>query len=280
MKISRIPADELSEMEARWDGTYHVRVVGLTKPLEFARAERTVLPTASAAKLCILCELFRQSADGVLDLDGPVTWTAESFRSGDGVLKAMRRGLALPLYNLAVLMMTVSDNIATQVILERVGGDKVARFMHSLGLKNTAVPPTWPSGEEGEAEPVSTAWDLCELAAKIYRREILTPAACEDILRIMRFNRCTDMLPRYIPVGEDMGGDAEEWIAHKQGYGTCRVEVGVVCTKPIAYAIGLFFNPRLNPPAAHKCLADYPPVLAAAEACRLIHQRVVGECHP
>jgi len=45
-----------------------------------------------------------------------------------------------------------------------------------------------------------------------------------------------------------------------------------------SYAIALFFKPRHNPEATFKSLADYPPVLAAAEACRIVHQQVVDAC--
>jgi len=178
------------------------------------------------------------------------------------------------LYNVAVLMMTVSDNIATQVILDRVGGDNVTSFMQAIGLKDTHVPPVWPAGD-GDEEPVSTAWDLCELAAMIYRRDILSPAARADIIRIMRFNRCRDMLPRYIPVGEDNTAEAEQWIAHKHGYGTCRVEVGIVRTSDVTFAVGLFFEPREQIAAPFKSLADYPPILATAEACRCVYRRAL-----
>ena len=110
---------------------------------------------------------------------------------------------------------------------------------------------------------------------KIWRREILRPADCDEIIRIMRANRATDMLPRYIPVGEDWG-EAEEWIATKPGYGHCRVEAGVVHTKQRTFALAMFFKPNRILPARFKCLADYPPVLAMAEGCRAVYELVTG----
>lgn len=261
-------------LEARWKGTFHFRAIGLSQAFDFAHGEREVLPTASTAKFCILCELFRQSRDEGLNLDQQVRWPSDSWRGGDGVLKVMRPEASLSWYNLAVLMMIVSDNIATQVVLNRVGGRKVTRFMRSLGLRDTFVPEAWPGGPTpgAEAEPMSTAWDLCRLAARVYRKEILDPDACADILSILRQNQCRDMLPRRLPVGEDHEGDAPEWIAHKQGCGPCRVEVGIVHTREIVYAMALFFKPRHPLPARCKSLAEYPPTLAAAEGCATLHQ--------
>jgi len=91
-------ARDCTEIEARWDGTFHLRVVGLSTSFAFAHRERNVLPTASAAKLCILCELFRQAKTESLALDEQVTWTEASFRGGDGVLKVMHPGQSLSLY--------------------------------------------------------------------------------------------------------------------------------------------------------------------------------------
>ncbi len=87
------------------------------------------------------------------------------------------------------------------------------------------------------------------------------------IIRIMRQNRCRDMLPRRIPTGEDLDGLAVEWIAHKNGCGVCRVEVGIVNLKGLSFALGMFFKPNHAIPARFKSLADYPPTLAMAEAC-------------
>ncbi len=277
-------AEDLSALEEKRGGSFYVQVQGINVPFVFFRGEKSVLPTASAAKLFILCELFHQAQLGKLDLDTLIECREEYARPGDGVLKAMRGNQKWSLYNLAVLMMTISDNIATQAVLDNVGGSNVTAFMQSLGLQYTFVPENWPGGKaaENDVEPASSAEDLCNLAAMIARKELISPEISLEIIRIMRFNRCTDMLPRYIPVGEDHLAVSEQWIAHKNGYGVCRVEVGIVRLYDVEFALGLFFQPRLPVNADYKCLADYPPVSAMAEACRMICEyaaaaRVGGE---
>ena len=267
----------IQDLERQFDGSFSVRVVRLDTDEEFRLRERDVLPTASTFKLCVLYELLRQARQGDIDLGAPITWKPELHRGGDGVLRAMAPGQHLSVHNMAVLMMILSDNIATATLVDLVGPHRVTESMHALGLTHTNIHAGLPGGPNAEQmkQPVSTAHDLCELIAMIYRRQVLTPADCDEIVRIMRASRCNDMLPRYIPVGEDWG-DAAEWIANKTGYGRCRVEVAIVQLRDRAYALGMFFRPREAVPARFKCLADYPPVLAMASAARLIHEHVTA----
>jgi len=261
--------------ERKYDGTFHVAVTDLRGGESFELRAHQPRPTASAFKLCVLCELFRQSREEGLDLNAPIACHRAFLRPGDGVLRVMRPGQTLTAYNLAVLMMIVSDNTATAELVNLVGADRVTRTMQSLGLKDTDIHQGLPGGAWAARmrQPVSSAYDLCRLMTLIYRHELLTPRDCKDILRIMRANRMNDMLPRYIPVGEDWG-DAQEWIANKIGYGDCRVDVGVVHARNIIYATGLFFKPRRAPRARFKCLADYPPILAMAEVSLAIFQSI------
>lgn len=104
----------------------------------------------------------------------------------------------------------------------------------------------------------------------------MSPARCEDIIRIHRAQRCNDMLPRFLPVGEDWG-DAPQWIANKTGYGRCRVEVGLVSTDQTVLALSLIFDPNRPPACNTKCLADYPPVLAMAHAAKAVWEEFAGD---
>lgn len=261
--------------ERKYNGTFYVAVNDLRGDEPFAWRAHNRQPTASAFKLCVLCELFRQSREEGLKMDDPIVCRRRFYRPGDGVIRVMRPDQTFTAYNLAVLMMTVSDNTATAVLVKRLGAPKITRTMRHWGLVNTDIHQGLPFGSRATVmcQPESSAHDLCRLMTLIHHHEILTPRDCRDILRIMRANRMNDMLPRYIPVGEDWG-DAKEWIANKIGYGDCRVEVGVVQSRKKAYAIGLFFKPKRAPAAKFKCLADYPPVLAMAQVSLAIFQNM------
>jgi len=263
----------IGQLEQEHNGRFAIHAVDLNSDEMFDLRSSEVLPTASTCKLFVLCELFRQAEEGRIDLAAPIQWDEHHRRRGDGVLRAFRLGDALSAYNHAVLMMIISDNIATNLLTELVGAENVTATMQNWGLTDTDIHGGLPGGPNAASmtQPVSTARDLCSLITRIYRHELLTPEICDDIIRILRAQRCNDMLPRRLPVGEDWG-DAETWIANKTGYGRCRVEVGVVQLKEKAYSLGMFFRPDQSPKCTTKCLADYPPVLAMASACHELYK--------
>jgi beta-lactamase class A len=278
MNASRL-RQQLVELERRHDGEYSLAVVDLQRDAAFDWRGDQVRPTASVCKLFILCELFRQAQERRIDLHQPITWDARHLRRGDGVLRAFRLGDALSAYNLAVLMMIVSDNVATARLLELVGAANVNATLRQWGLGDSDLFQGLPHGPDAAAmkQPQSTAADLCGLMVRLYRRQLLEPGLCDDIIAIMRAQRVNDMLPRYLPVGEDWG-DSRHWIASKTGYGHCRVEVGIVHGPEARFALAMFFQPRLAPRWNSKCLADYPPVLAMAQACRAVYAAVGSTC--
>ena len=274
MDLQRIFDEKFSGLERKHEGRFSVAAKGLSFEAFYERGGDRVLPTASVYKLCVLCELFRQAESGVIDLDALITWRPEFYCGGDGVLRAMSPGQRLSVRNMAALMIIVSDNIAAETLLDLCGAERVTRTMREWGLQDTRIPPSRyedGAGAESSDEPMSTARDLCSLVTRIYRKDLLTGESCGEIMRILRAQRCNDMLARFIPVGEDWG-EAEDWIANKTGYGTCRVEAGIVKKGDLVFSLAMFFKPLRRTPVVFKSLADYPPVLAMAEGCRAVYE--------
>ena len=268
---------ELERLQEEYSGFFSLDVRRLDAEGSFALREREILPTASVLKLFVLCELFRQAEAGEIDLEAPITWKPEFHRGGDGVLRTMVPGQQLSVHNMAVLMIIVSDNTATATLVDLVGAENVTRTMKSWGLTDTNIQQGLRGGPNAAEmkHPVSTAHDLCSLMTRVYHQEVLSPDSCDEIIRILRAQRCNDMLPRYIPVGEDWG-EAETWIANKTGYGACRVEVGIVKAEEVTFSLAMFFKPHQPPEHRLKCVADYPPVLAMAKACRAVYDSLRG----
>jgi beta-lactamase class A len=262
----------IKQLEQTWNGSFSIAARRLDAPGKFLRRPESVLPTASVCKLFVLCELFRQAEAGLIDLNAPVTWKPEHHRGGDGVLRAMVPGQALSAHNMAVLMIVLSDNIATAALADLVGATNVERSLTTWQLGDSHFYAGLPAGPKANEmrQPVSSPRDLDSLITRIYRHEILTPKSCDEIIRILRAQRCNDMLPRFIPVGEDWG-QANTWIANKTGYGECRVEVGIVKAATATFSLAMFFKPHKAPPHRLKSISDYPPVLAMAHACLAVY---------
>ena len=267
-------ADELARLERDYDGRFSIAAERLddSGSVRFALRSDSVLPTASVCKLFILCELFRQAEAGTIDLKAPLGWRPDQHRGGDGVLRAMVPGQTLSVHNMAVLMIVMSDNIATAALTELVGPANIQRSLKSWKLNDSDFHRGLPSGPNAAEmkQPAGSARDLCGLMARIHRRELLTPKSCDEIIRILRAQRVNDMIPRYIPVGEDWG-EAKRWIANKTGYGECRVDVGLIHTEALTLALAIFFKPHQPPPHRVKSMSDYPPVLAVAHAAKAVY---------
>jgi beta-lactamase class A len=165
-----------------------------------------VMPTASVIKLPILAEVFRQEAAGSLSLDEPVTLSEANRVGGSGVLKDLAPGLTLPLIDYATLMIIVSDNSATNVLIDRIGGvSAVNDFMASgLGLDtillrrkvNIGMPlaPGVTRPPLGEASPRQ----LMDLAGMIWQRKLVSPRASERMLGILGRQNHLDQVPRLL----------------------------------------------------------------------------------
>ncbi|HLH03324.1 MAG TPA: serine hydrolase [Bryobacteraceae bacterium] len=206
--------------------------------------------TASTIKLAIMIECFAEANEGKLDLNEKLKVLPEEKVSGSGILQEMTDNDLFPIRDMVDLMIVLSDNTATNLILNRIGGDAVNARMESLGLKQTRsmrkilgdrndLKP-YPSGitKEG-AKPENKKWgigrttpaEMLFLIEKIYRGEMVSKSASEQMLTILKHQRDRD------GIGRDMK-DVD--IANKTGaLDALRADVGLIFSKkgPIAMAI-------------------------------------------
>jgi beta-lactamase class A len=98
-----------------------------------------LFPTASVFKVPVIVELYRQVEAGRLSLDDKLVLKDSVKVPGSGILKELSEGLEVTVRDLSQLMMILSDNTATDIIVERVGKENVTAAMRRLGLRNTLV---------------------------------------------------------------------------------------------------------------------------------------------
>src|SRR5207249_10349095 len=96
------------------------------------------MDTMSVIKIPLMAEVFRQIEAGRFKLTDRVAFTAESSRPGTGVIRSLDAGVQLTVKDLLTLMIIVSDNTATDLLFDKVGGvEPVNRLMAEWGLKQT-----------------------------------------------------------------------------------------------------------------------------------------------
>ena len=205
------------------------------------------MPTASVFKLPLLVEVFRQAETGALDLDERVTLRAEDVVMGSGILRDFGPGLQPTLRDLAMMMVIVSDNSATNLLLDRVGGpQRVNATMRDLGLASIVVHrrivfgEITTNGSLAEAAPR----DLMRLVAMLAREELVSPAASREMLAILGRQRYLEQAPRFIayrPYAGDFGRPQPIEVFNKTGFiNSLRADTGLITIDPdvrIAYSV-------------------------------------------
>ncbi|MBT2489389.1 serine hydrolase [Streptomyces sp. ISL-96] len=102
----------------------------------------TLVATSSVHKLCLLVTLYRQAADGLLDLTEQIESPGDARTGGPTGLAAMLDPVRMSMRDLAYLMMSVSDNAAADLLFQRVGLAAVNDAMTTLGLTRTLATQT------------------------------------------------------------------------------------------------------------------------------------------
>ncbi len=215
--------------------------------------------TASTIKLAIMTECFAEAAAGKLDLNEHLKVTADEKVSGSGIVQDLSVGDELPIRDMIDLMIVLSDNTATNLILNRIGGNAVNARMAELGLQETRVMrkilgdgndlKPFPSGitEEG-AKPENKKWgigrsspmEMATLLEKIYRGQLVNKSSSDEMLAILKRQRDHDGL------GRDM---KDVTVANKSGaLDHLRSDVGIlyVAGGPVVMAITVDDMPEIN----------------------------------
>ncbi len=170
-----------------------------------------VFPSASVIKVAILVELFARAEEGRLRLAERVALREEDKVEGSGVLKELRPGLEFTLEELARLMIVVSDNTASNMLIDRVTPETVTARMRTLGLQRTVLGRRFYdfAARDRGLENWATPTDFAHLFTLLERRQVVSPDASEAMLAILRRQQFDSKIPRLLP--------PEVTVAHKTG---------------------------------------------------------------
>lgn len=166
-----------------------------------ALGDEEVFPGASITKVGLLLEVLRQAEAGVLHLEDEIVvdvQDAENARLGSGILIHLHRGLRLTLGDLCELAINLSDNVASNLLIERVGFDAVNRNLEAMGLRACRLNHRFEDFvalRSPQQNPV-TAAELARLFAALYRREV---PGSDRALGYLRRCSAGTRLPLYLP---------------------------------------------------------------------------------
>jgi beta-lactamase class A len=180
--------------------------------------------TASTIKLPIMAETFRQVAAGKLKWSDELLLTREKKVGGLGILHEFSDGSKLDLRTAVHLMIVVSDNTATNLVLDKVTSDSVNEFMDALGLRQTRSLRKVFGGGDSKAFGlgVSTPRDMVKLLEMLENGKVVSPEASAEMLAVLKRQQLKDGIGR---------GLAEIPSASKSGaLDRLRSDVGIIYT--------------------------------------------------
>jgi len=217
-----------------------VAVTDLTSGEQILIHPDEVMPQASSIKIAILAELYRQAQAGKLKLTDEYVVRKEDLVDGSDIMLGLTPGITrITLRDLATMMVAVSDNSATNVLIDRVGMDNVNAMLNSLGLHSTRLRRKMmdlKAAGEGR-ENVSTAREMSTLLTDIYQGKLLNKELTADYWKMLETGS-GDSDSKGSSIVRGLPGDAE--VASKPGeLEAVRNDSGVVFTKNRPFVISV-----------------------------------------
>ena len=197
----------IGETERRLDGVLGVAILDLSSGQELLVRPDEVFPQASSIKIAVLAELYRQAEQSAHGVSGNVALTdlyvvrAEDLVAESDIMGGLTPGTTqVTLKDLATMMVAVSDNSATNVLIDRVGMANVEEFLNRQGLHQTHLRRKMldlRAAAEGR-ENVSTPREMMTLLERLYRGQVLSEPWRDEFFQMLSTHK-TGYLSRDLP---------------------------------------------------------------------------------
>lgn len=225
---------------------------------------------ASTIKTYILACLFDQIEKGQASLDEVLTYKKEHYINGSGLMRDMSFGATFTVKDAAMLMIIVSDNIATNMMIDYLGLDTINACIQALGCKDTILHNPIDF-DKYEKLGTTTPRDYASMFLRLAKGELISAKASEqmrDIFRRQHYNSTlTRFFPQYLLDSEDTGEEELIYVASKSGsMDACRNDGGIVHTPYGEYVI-VIMNKNFSDPVYH---SEHTAQVYGAKVSRLI----------
>ncbi|ALF19060.1 class A beta-lactamase-related serine hydrolase [Fusobacterium nucleatum] len=202
---------EIEKIISQVEGSVCINFYDLNKNNVFSiNGDKKVL-SASMIKLLILAELMKKNSENKFSLSDTVMMANFMKIGGDGVLKELNTGHHFTLKELATLMIIISDNQATNILIDFLGMENINQLGKELDLKETFLGRKMMDAEARKKgyDNYTCADDISLLLKLIYQEKLINKEASQLILDILLRQQQGERLQRYLP--------SDIKIAHKCG---------------------------------------------------------------
>lgn len=196
--------------------------------------EKNVMPTASTIKVLILAHLLAEIENRKYSLTDMLEMKADQQERGTGILKDFTLGTKYMVKDVAMAMMVISDNTATNMLIDLLGGvEAVNEYIQSVGLKNTELirrVDFKETGTDARGIAVSTTEDFTKFLTDVHEGKVFSEEMKEIFDDMMSRQQDLSQFPRYLPYNpyaEELNMEQEVYIANKTGtFPGVRCDVG------------------------------------------------------
>jgi beta-lactamase class A len=222
MSLSEWVSERAGRAQAASSGHFGCRVIDLVSGEEAGFNDEAVRPAASVVKVPILIELYARKD---LSLDERVPLRAPDVVGGAGVLLELHEGIELTLRDLGRLMIVVSDNTASNMLIDRLGMDAINARMRSIGMASSVLGRKFMIDPHAlHAKNFTTARDMAVCLGRLQKGELLDEEATAEVIAVLKRQQYREKIPLLLPETVE--------VAHKTGeISHTRHDVGIVLAR-------------------------------------------------
>jgi beta-lactamase class A len=237
---------KVSSAIADFKGSVSIYAKNLDSGKEFSLRGDEQVRTASTIKIPIMAETFRQVAEGKLTWADELILAKEKKVGGSGILGEFTDGSKIDLRTAVHLMIVLSDNTATNLVLDKITADAVNDYMDKLGLKDTLSMRKIGGGGDAKAWindqrnrlfglGRTSPRDMVRLLEMLEKGEVVSKEASAEMIAILKRQQYKDGIGR--------GLSDTMQVASKSGsLDRLRSDVGIVYTRKGRIAMAIYVD--------------------------------------
>ncbi|MBI5700697.1 serine hydrolase [Candidatus Saganbacteria bacterium] len=225
----------LTKLAAPYQNKVGVCIIDLKTGLKLTINGKMLFPAASVAKVPVMAAAYHISEAGSIELSEKLLFTEKDKLGGSGVLQWMKGNREYTLKNLIRLMIVLSDNTATKMVIDRLGTNEVNSYIKNAGLNNTNIVDATCLNEKPNPDMNMTTPEDMAIMMVILQSNKFTKQSRNEMLDFMKKQRYRWGIWKGVPRGivvADKTGNVEGVLN----------DVGIVYKKKGSYVISIFTN--------------------------------------
>ncbi|MDD4390964.1 MAG: class A beta-lactamase-related serine hydrolase [Eubacteriales bacterium] len=236
-------------------GEYSIGYKSLIKDAEFVINPNSMY-AASVIKIFVMAAAYHQANNNEISLDEKLLLNDEDKVGGTGSLSSREAGTEITIRQLIEVMITESDNTATNMLIDKLSFDKINKFIIAQGCNGTILQRKMMDQDsiDKRIENLTSVKDLILILDKLYHGECVSPEYDDEMLGIMKKQKDRSRIPALLP--------DDTVVANKTG-DLSRVvnDTGIVYTDEGDFIICVLSKEITNPSATKETIAKIAEIL-------------------